>query len=221
MSGRSGTLSIWLRTWQLMLRHAVGSEASWWILAGGLLTALLLSGVSGVVTAIPSALVWTVPWALITGWPSSPVRKGLVAQLELTWAGRGATRIPELLLPTFLGTLLGILYCYLTGLYGVIYVPWQTYVIIPFSALLASSAVLLVETRYVYRGRALLGILFAGQFLHDPGAVVAGILLMPGYTLYSLQWGNAAGTVIHGDTWMALSVFTGLVMVYFAGRFSK
>jgi hypothetical protein len=204
-----------------MIRHALACEASGWILAGGILAALLLSRFTGIVQVLPSALVWTVPWTLLTGWPSSPVRSGLAAQLELTWAGSGSTRPAEILLPTVAAAVPAVLCCYVTGLYGLMYVPWQTYVTIPFSALLASSAILMVETRYVHRGRALLVLLYSAQFLHSPGTGVAGLLIIPGYTLYSLQWGNGTAAGVHGDTWMALAVFTGLLMTYVAGRFSK
>jgi len=204
-----------------MIRHALASEASWWILAGGILAALLLSRFTGIAPVLPGAMVWTVPWALLTGWPSSRVRTGLVAQLDLTWAGRGSSRPAEILLPAVAAAVPAVLYCYVTGLYGLMYVPWQTYVVIPFSALLASSAILIVETRYVYRGRAFLVLLYSAQFLHSPGTGVAGLLILPGYTLYSLQWGNGAESGIHGDTWMALAVFTGLLMTYVSGRFSK
>ncbi len=183
---------------------------------------MLLTGFSNPAIVLLSALVWTIPCALIIGWPSSPMREGLVSQLVLTWVGRGATKIPELLLPTLISSALVMLCCYLSGLYGLFFVPWQTYVIIPFSALLASSVTLLIETRFTFRGRALLSLLFAGQFLHVPGSGgFTELLLLPGYTLYSLMWGNGKPTGSHADTYMALAVFTGVLMVYVSGRFSK
>jgi hypothetical protein len=222
LSGRSGTLRIWLCTGQLLLRRAAHSESFWWIIAGGPLSAMLLTGFSNPATNLPSALVWTIPCALIIGWPSSPVREGLVAQLGLTWAGRGATKVPELILPTLISSAIVMLYCYVSGLYGLIFVPWQTYIIIPFSALLASSVILIIETRFALRGRTLLCLLFAGQFLHVPGSGgFTELLLLPGYTLFSLTWGNGRPTGSHADTYMALAVFAGVLMVYVSGRFSK
>jgi len=221
VSGRSGIGRIWFHTGHLMLRQAIESGSFWWIIIGAPIAAMLLDGFSHPLLSFPSALVWGIPAALITGWPSSDSRKGLRAQLALTSAGSRAVRVPEIILPAILSSAAAMLLCYICGLYGAFFIPWQTYVIIPFSALSASALLLLLDTRMHAPGRVLSSLLYASPFLlQQSSGRAAEVVLPPGYTLFTLLWGNGMHTGYHADTYMALAVFSCLILVFLAGKFS-
>ena len=126
-----------------------------------------------------------------------------------------------MILPAILSSATAMFLCYICGLYGALFIPWQTYVIIPFSALSASALFLLLETRMFPTGRVLCSLLYASPFLlHQGSGKATEVVLLPGYTLYTLLWGNGIHAGYHADTYMALAVFSCLILVFLAGKFS-
>lgn len=221
MRRRPGYLRIWLTVFRQMTLWASGREIFPWIVLGGPLAAWLLAGQASIrlIPLVISAVTWCVPAAFIAGWPGSVERAGLAGILYGSRAGRYSLVIPEIALPFLAGTVPAviIMLVWSSGGRGV---PWQLWTVIPFSALTAVSATILLEGLLGASGHLLALTAFLAQASTASWAASAAfqLLVLPGYTLWTIRWSRGFETVLHGDIYAFFAVLQGTGLAILAAR---
>ena len=221
MRGRSGHLRVWIRVLKLMSEWAVHRRAFLWILLAAPAAAWIFPGQTRIdpLTLLISCIAYAAPAAFLIGWPGSPARKALAELLFTSKAGKISLLLPEIALPFLAGVLPSLI---LAALWGTKLetIPWQLWVVIPFSAMTAVSLLFILEEYLPFSGRILFLIAFMSQ------AVSAGWTLSPvfqlliphGYILWTLRWVEGNGAAFHGDIYVFFAVLEGIGLLLLASR---
>lgn len=203
-----------------MTRWSVRRQLFPWIALGAPAAAWLLPGQSAIplLPFLVSAVTWCLPAAFLAGWPDSGDRRALAETLKGTRAGSGSLIIPELTVPFLAGSIPAL--AVTAAFLGPEGVPWQVWTVIPFSALTAASATVLLE-RYLGIAGGFIGL--AGFMAQASTASWAdsGVfqLLVPqGYTLWAIRWFQDSGAALHGDIYTFFSVLSGVGLSILAYR---
>lgn len=220
--------STWLRITGWISRWAVSRKTFWWIFLSGpvLIWSLVSRFELPPLILFASVLTYLLPAAILMGWPDSELKRKLSAILHPSHIGCQVLLVSEISLPLLSGIIPSvIILSSISGLSMNVHIPWQTWVVIPFSALSAVSLILIIENYCRFSGRIVYLILVACQaigneFTHSQ---LFRILLFPGYVLQSISWSQTAetGNLIHGDTYMILSVVQGLLLLFFTLKIVK
>ncbi len=211
-------LSIWLRTTGWMSRRVLRRKTFWWISLSGpvLIWSLIGHFETSVLLLFASTLTYLLPASILMGWTDSELKKRLSVMLHPSNIGTQILLVSEITLPLLAGILPSLIMLFSLAHLSVT-IPWQSYVVVPFSALSAVSLILIIENYCRFSGWIGYFILVASQALTGGFAdsTLFRILVLPGYTLRTVLWAQPGqSSSIHGDVYVMLAVVEGLVLLF-------
>lgn len=222
----SSYLSIWARITGWMLRWAFSRKTFWWTFLSGpvLIWSLVGHFETSPLLLSASTFSYLLPAAILMGWSDSELKKKLSVILHPAQIGTRVLLMSEIILPLSAGILPSVIILIFLSHLSMI-IPWQTWVIVPFSALSAVSLILIIENYCSFSGRIIYFILVAGQAIGRVfiSSQMFRILLFPGYILQTVQWAQSTEKhlLIHGDTYMILAVVEGFALFLFMLKVMK
>lgn len=216
---KPGYLRICFRVFRLMSEWALRRQAFLWILLVAPVAVWIIPGqtrIDPVLLSI-SCIAYAAPAAFLIGWPGSHARKALAEMLFTSKAGKSTLLLPEIMLPFLAGALPSLGLAALWGI-QIQSIPWQVWVVIPFSSITAVSLLFILEIHLPFAGRILYLLAFMLQ------AVTASWSLSPifqlldphGYILWTLRWAEGGNTAFHGDIYVFFAVLEGIGLLLIA-----
>lgn len=207
-----------------MIALCTGRPEFWLILFAAPVAAWLLPGRESlpVLPLAASAAAYALPGAVLLVWVRSGTRGGLASFLFCSRAGRNGLLVPELAFTAIAGSALSAGLCWVWQLTGSP-VPWQTWAMLPFCALTASSLVSLSENRFPLTGRTvlLLGFLLQASDAPWSSSPVFQLGVPQGYILRSAEWAAGGSAAIHGDIYLFFSVIESIGLLLLAVKLSR
>ena len=195
-----------------------GRDFHWlWIFPAAPFIAWLLPGQASipVYPLMISALAYCGPAVFLLGWTGSEERQALLRILFGTRAGKYSLVLPELLLPFLAGAVPASL-TVLLGPAGRAGVPWQLWVVIPFSSLTAVSLIILMDRYLGISGKIVNLLAFMSQASCASWTLspLFQLLLPHGYVLWTLRWMKDSGGAFHGDIYAFVAVLEGIGLLF-------
>ena len=221
MSRRPGFLRVWSVALRVIWAWAHRRHSFWWLLLGLPVAAWLLPGQAEVppLPLAASMAACCIPAALLAGWPSSVERRHLALTLFPSRAGRAGLLVPELAFPILAGSLIsaGLTAIWGSGAGGV---PWQLWILIPFSAATSASLMVVIECMMPFSGRVLFILCSIAQAFRTPWALsgVFQLLIVQGYPLWMMNWHVGEGAAFHGDVYLFFGVLESIGLLFLAVR---
>lgn len=206
---------------QLMLQWAVHRRAFLWILLAAPVSAWIFPGQTRIdpLTLSISCIAYAVPASFLIGWPGSSARRALAELLFTSKAGKISLLLPEIVLPFLAGVLPSLLLAVLWGM-KLETIPWQLWVVIPFSAITAVSLLIILEEYLQFSGRILFLMAFMSQAVTASWtqSPIFQALVPHGYILWTLRWAEGYETAFHGDIYVFFAVLEGIGLLLLASR---
>lgn len=204
---------------QLMFEWAVNRRAFLWILLAAPAAAWIFPGQTLIdpLTLSISCIAYAAPAAFLIGWPGSPARKALAELLFTSKAGKISLLLPEIALPFLAGVLPSLALAALWGM-RLDTIPWQLWVVIPFSTMTAVSLLFILEEYLPFSGRILFLTAFMSQAVSATWTLspVFQLLVPHGYILWTLRWAEGNGAAFHGDIYVFFAVLEGIGLLILA-----
>ncbi len=203
----------------LMSEWAVHRRAFLWILLAAPVAAWIFPGQTRIdpLTLLISCIAYAAPAAFLIGWPGSSARKALAELLFTSKAGKVSLLLPEIALPLLAGALSSLVLAALWGM-RLDTIPWQLWVVIPFSTMTAVSLLFILEEYLPFSGRILFLIAFMSQAVTAAWTLspVFQLLVPHGYILWTLRWAEGNGAAFHGDIYVFIAVLEGIGLLILA-----
>lgn len=206
---------------QLMSEWAVHRRTFLWILLAAPVAAWIFPGQTQIdpLTLLISCIAYAAPAAFLIGWPESTARKALAELLFTSKAGKISLILPEIALPFLAGVVPSLI---LAALWGTKLetIPWQLWVVIPFSTMTAVSLLFILEEYLPFSGRILFLMAFMSQAVSAAWTLspVYQLLIPHGYILWTLRWVEGNGASFHGDIYVFFAVLEGIGLLMLASR---
>lgn len=206
---------------RLMSEWAVNRQAFLWILLAAPVAAWIFPGQTRIdpLTLLISCIAYAAPAAFLMGWPESTARKALAELLFTSKSGKVALLLPEIALPFLAGVLPSLVLAALWGMRLDI-IPWQLWVVIPFSTMTAVSLLFILEEYLPFSGKILFLMAFMSQAVSAAWTLspVFQLLIPHGYILWTLRWIEGNGAAFHGDIYVFFAVLEGIGLLLLASR---
>lgn len=202
-----------------MSEWAAHRQAFLWILLAAPVAAWIFPGQTRIdpLTLSISCIAYAAPAAFLIGWPGSHSRKALVELLFTSKAGKISLLLPEISLPFLAGVLPSLILAALWGM-RLDAIPWQLWVVIPFSTMTAVSLLFILEEYLPFSGRILFLMAFLSQAITAAWTLspVFQVLVPHGYILWTLRWAEGNGAAFHGDIYVFFAVLEGIGLLLLA-----
>jgi hypothetical protein len=205
-----------------MSEWAVHRRAFPWILLAAPVAAWVFPGQTRIdpLTLSISCIAYAAPAAFLIGWPGSSARIALAELLFTSKAGKVSLLLPEIALPFLAGVLPSLMLAALWGM-RLDSIPWQLWVVIPFSTMTAVSLLFILEEYLPFSGRILFLMAFMSQAVSAASWTLSPVfqLVVPhGYILWTLRWAEGNGAAFHGDIYVFFAVLEGIGLLLLASR---
>lgn len=167
-----------------------------------------LAGLSvGLVPWLTATAAFGLPLAVSWGWQASEERRGLALLCARHSGAMNRLAAAEILIPALAGVIPGVLAVLTAGR-----VPWQIWLVLPFTSLTAGSAGYLLERTAPRAGAVLMALYWVWSFLGlraEPG--LGSLLFVPGHPAWVMAQRTGAP---HSDGFVAVSAVLALGIVY-------
>ena len=206
---------------QLMFEWAVHKREFLWIIIAAPVSVWIFPGQTRVdpLTLSISCIAYAAPAAFLIGWPGSSARNALAKLLFTSKSGKISLLLPEIGLPFLAGVLPSLTLAVLWGM-RLEAIPWQLWVVIPFSVITAVSLLIILEEYLKFSGRILFLMAFMSQAVTASwtSSPVFQTFVPQGYILWTLRWAEGYETAFHGDIYVFFAVLEGIGLLLLASR---
>lgn len=204
-----------------LLRWSGRRPVTWAVLVGAPVALAVLESRSHSLLSALISVGAVLPAAILLGWSSSRTRAYLYRTLADTLVGPSSLTWTELIVPSLAGAAAGVVVLLsLSVVSGNI--AWQAFVTVCFSALAASSTVLLLEENAsTVSARVAMTVFYAAQAMVPAnGSTALQVVLFPAHPALSMLWSRGVQTSLHPDVYMGCSVFGALALMLLRRKLS-
>ncbi|MBD3369971.1 hypothetical protein GF402_06385 [Candidatus Fermentibacteria bacterium] len=204
-----------------LLRWSGLRPVTWAVLVGAPVALAVLESRSHPLISALISVSAVLPAAMLLGWSSSRTRAYLFRTLSGTLMGPSLLTWTELIVPSLAGAAAGVVVLLSLSVVNGSMV-WQSFVTACFSALAASSTVLLLEENAsTVSARVAMTVFYAAQaMVPADGSTTLQVVLFPSHPALSTLWSRGVQTSLHPDVYMGCSVFGALALMLLRRRLS-